>query len=451
MGVWKSLQSKFSKSTGEKVIILGLDGAPYTLIKQFIQDGTMPNLARIVQEGTLSQMDTSIPEISSVAWTTFFTGVNAARHGIYGFMDLKPNSYDMYFPNSHNVRAKTLWEKIGEHGKRSVVVNVPSTYPAKPLNGILISGFVAIDLAKATYPPSLLPMLERVNYQLDVDSAKARESLELFANSLLAVLEAREKVLWDLLVQEQWDLFVGVITETDRMHHYLWAAIEDLQHPYHDFFKSFYTRVDRFIGKVYEWFHKKGVFMIMSDHGFCKIQKEVYLNNWLSSEGYLKFSTPNPQSYGDLDKASKAFNMDPARIYIHLKGKYPYGSVSPGSEYDSLREELKSRLLDIKVDGAPVIQRVFLKEEIFKGPFLNEAPDLLLLPNWGFDIKGTITKSCFTGNSLLTGMHTQNDSTFFINVKHAPKERVNIMNIAPTALKATGVEVDGDFDAASLI
>ncbi len=455
MGIWQRLTGEIKKSQSNRVVIFGLDGAPYTLLQRFMKEGVMPNLAQIVGEGTFSQMDTSIPEISSVAWTSFFTGVNPARHGIYGFMDLKPNSYEMYFPNSNHVRTKAIWDILGDYGKRSVIVNVPSTYPAKPLNGILISGFVALDLSKATYPSTLVPMLEQANYELDVDATKAGESLEKFSENLVRALDAREKVLWHLLVNEPWDLFVGVITETDRMHHYLWAAIEDPRHPFHDFFKSLYARVDRFLGKVYEYFRGKGVFMLMSDHGFCQIQKEVYLNNWLISEGYLKFSTPNPRSYGDLDKESKAFNMDPARIYLHLKNKYPYGSVSPGEEYHTIREELKTKLLGLKVNGAPVIQKVILKEEIYHGPFLDTAPDIVLVPHWGFDLKGTITKQDLTGNSLLTGMHTQNDSTFFINVKNVKpghiNQRFNIINIAPTVLKAMNIKAEGYFDAASVI
>ncbi len=455
MGMWQRLTGKIKSSQSNRVVIFGLDGAPYTLLQRFMKEGVMPNLTQIVGEGTFSQMDTSIPEISSVAWTTFFTGVNPAKHGIYGFMDLKPNSYEMYFPNSNHVRTKTLWDILGDYGKRSVIVNVPSTYPAKPLNGILISGFVALDLSKATYPSTLLPMLERANYQLDVDATTAGESLEKFSENLVSALDAREKVLWHLLVNEPWDLFVGVITETDRMHHYLWVAIEDPRHPFHDFFKSFYMRVDRFLGKVYEYFRGKGVFMLMSDHGFCHIQKEVYLNNWLISEGYLRFSTRNPRSYEDLGKESKAFNMDPARIYLHLKSKYPYGSVSPGEEYNTIREELKTKLLGLKVNEAPVIQKVIFKEEIYHGPFLDAAPDIVLVPHWGFDLKGTITKENLIGNSLLTGMHTQSDSTFFINVKTGTPEhinqRLNIMNITPTVLKAMNIKTEGRFDAASVI
>jgi len=411
----------------------------------------MPNLAKIVQEGTLAQMDTSIPEISSVAWTTFFTGVNPAKHGIYGFIDLKPNSYNFYFPNSYDIKAKTLWKRLGEKGKRSVIINVPSTYPAKPLNGSLVSGFVALDLEKATYPPSLLPKLKKVNYQLDVDATKAGESLDFFTESLVEVLDAREKILWDLLINEEWDLFVGVITETDRMHHYLWEAIEEHGHKYHDFFKSIYRRADRLIGKIYEWLDGKGTFMVMSDHGFCRIQKEVYINNWLISEGYLKFRGPNPKSFEEIAEGSRVFNLDPARIYINQKGKYPKGCVSSGDDYLSLREELRSHLLSFRLDGKPVIQNVFFKEDVYKGPCFEQAPDLILLPHRGFDLKGTLAKKEISGNTLFTGMHTRDDSTFFINRKIDSDQRINIMHIAPTTIKVVGLDSMDNFDTKPLV
>ena len=451
MGLMKNLGSRLLGSQKQPVIILGVDGAPYTLIQQFIKEGVMPNLAQIVQEGSFAQMDTSIPEVSSVAWTTFFTGVNPARHGIFGFMDLKPKSYEMYFPNSQDIQSRTLWDRSGDQGYRSVVINVPSTYPARPLSGSLISGFVAIDLAKATYPNSLLPMLEKVNYQLDVDATKAAESMELFTESLVEVLDAREKVLWDLLINEKWDLFIGVFTETDRMHHYLWEAIENSSHKFHGFFKSIYARVDRFIGRVYDWFNGRGIFMIMSDHGFCRIKKEVYLNYWLQSEGYLKLSAGDQRFYEDITPDSKAFVMDPARIYIHKKDKYPNGCVSSGDEYLALRDELKSRLLDLKINGEPVIQKVFLKEDLYEGPLMDQAPDLLLLPHWGYDLKGSLAKKELTGNTLFTGMHTRDDSTFIINQKISDNERVNIMHVAPTAAKGLGLKNMKGFDKSPLI
>src|SRR3990167_5435969 len=147
------------EKSGKKALIIGLDGVPYTLMTKFIADGIMPNTAALVKTGTLRRMTTSLPEVSSVAWTTFMTGVNPGKHGIYGFMDLRPGTYDMFFHDFKFVKGETMWEFLGKNSKRSIVVDVPSTYPARELNGLLISGFVAIDLRKATYPQSYVPQL----------------------------------------------------------------------------------------------------------------------------------------------------------------------------------------------------------------------------------------------------------------------------------------------------
>ncbi len=435
----------------KKVAVIGLDGTPYPLLQRLIGEGVMPNLKKIVAEGTLAPMETAIPEISSVAWTTFFTGTNPAKHGIYGFMDLKPKSYDLYFPNANHVRVMSLWDHLGEHRKRSVVLNVPSTYPARPLNGVLVSGFVAIDLAKATYPASLLPMLKETGYQLDVDATVAQKSLDLYAEELSTSFRTRTDVLWRLLTGETWDLFVGVITETDRMHHYLWAAIGDPAHPFHDFFKSLYRRVDLFLGKVYDWFGGKGLFMIMSDHGFCPIRQEVYLNHWLRTEGYLSFAKVPPSSLQEMGPKSCAFALDPGRIYLHMKGKYPAGPVAPGEASHRLRDELKERLLKWTIEGLPVIDRVFFKEALYDGPLLDAAPDLVLLPNRGFDLKGSIGKNVPTGKTLFTGMHTQDDAVVYLNHPIRKEGKAHIVDLVPTVLSYLGVPIPKELDGKTLI
>src|SRR5690349_13219088 len=159
-----------------RVVVIGLDGTPFTLARRFIEDGTMPNLAALQRRGTLLQMDTSIPDISSVAWSSFMTGANPGRHGIYGFLDLQPSSYKIYFPNSKHIRSETLWDAVGRNGCRSIVINVPSTYPARQIEGMLVAGFVAVDLNKATYPPELIPRLRDMDYRIDVDARKVQQS-----------------------------------------------------------------------------------------------------------------------------------------------------------------------------------------------------------------------------------------------------------------------------------
>lgn len=158
------------KSKQNKVIVIGIDGVPCSLLKRFIQQGLMPNLASLVKKGTLADMTASIPEVSSTSWTTFMTGVNPGRHGIYGFMELEKGTYEWRFPNSTDIKSQTLWELAARYNKKSIVLNVPSTYPAKALNGILTAGFVALDLKKATYPESAYGYLKSIGYRMDVDT-----------------------------------------------------------------------------------------------------------------------------------------------------------------------------------------------------------------------------------------------------------------------------------------
>src|SRR5206468_3795623 len=104
------------------------------------------------------------------------------------------------------------------------------------------------------------------------------------------------------------------------------------------------------------------------------------------SNGYLKFSTEQPKSIEEIAPGSRAFALDPTRIYINLKGKYPHGSVEPGDEYERLREELAAGLREIRYGGKPVIKHVFMKEDVFHGPLMEQAPDLIVLSNYGFDM-----------------------------------------------------------------
>ena len=133
MGIFDKMRKP---TKARPVFLLGLDGTPFGLIQSLFEKGIMPNMAEISRRGKVARMASTIPDVSSVAWTTFMTGVNPGRHGIFGFVDLKPGTYTSYFPNATHVRSPTLWHLLGKEGRRSVIVNMPSTYPAQELDGI---------------------------------------------------------------------------------------------------------------------------------------------------------------------------------------------------------------------------------------------------------------------------------------------------------------------------
>lgn len=405
----------FRRKKKNKVCVIGLDGVPYSLLWELVQKGIMPTMAQLLDSGHLHRMKASLPEISAVSWTNFMTGTNSGTHGIFGFTDLRKGSYDLRFPNFLDLKKKTFWDKLGEEKKKCIIINQPSTYPARRLHGALISGFVAIDLSKAVYPLSLKPTLEKMDYQIDIDTFKSRNDHEFLWKDLSRTLDGRLKAFSSLWI-EDWDYFEFVITGTDRLHHFLWTAHKDENHTYHQDFINYYRRVDQVIDKVVHSFRKEsendeGLY-ILSDHGFTSIVQEVYLNAWLKREGYIKFKTSSPQNLNEISSGTSAFALDPSRIYLNIKEKFPLGCVEE-SEKRALKEEIKKKLDKLEYKGQKVVRKVWDAEEIYSGPYLAEGPDLIVLSEHGFDMKGSVKKKEVFGLSNLQGMHTWDDAFFW--------------------------------------
>ena len=213
----------------KKTVVIGIDGAPYRLMKDLSDSGVMPNFKKLREKGVMKKMRSTIPEISSISWSSVITGKNAGEHGVYGFVDMIPNTYALSFPNFRNLRVDPFWKK---DDKRYIILNVPQTYPAQELKGVLISGFVALDLENAVYPKAFLNKIEQMNYLVDVDSNKAHKSMDLFIKELFEVLDARIKAANFFWNEAEWDTFMLVFTGSDRLFHFLWEAYEDKNHKY---------------------------------------------------------------------------------------------------------------------------------------------------------------------------------------------------------------------------
>jgi predicted AlkP superfamily phosphohydrolase/phosphomutase len=137
---------------------------------------------------------------------------------------------------------------------------------------------------------------------------------------------------------------------------------------------------------------------------------------WLEQEGYLSFETSSPKDLSEISANSRVFTMDPNRIYLNLKGKYPKGSVDI-SEKQDLKKEISEKLRDLKYSGRRVIREVFDTDEIYSGPHIASGPDLIVLSEYGFDMKGSVKKKEIFGRSNLQGMHTWDDAFFWANSK----------------------------------
>lgn len=395
--------------TDKKIVLIGLDGVPYNMIEEFSQDGTMLNMAKLITDGVFRKSESTIPEISSVAWSSTITGKNPGEHGIFGFTDLHKNSYQLKFPNFNDLKEEPFWQ---QWDCESVIINVPSTYPSHDINGVHISGFVSIDINKSVSPASLIPTLMDMDYRLDVDSSKAHESMDLFLEDLDKTLSARIDCYRHLWAQGNWQFFMLVFTGTDRLMHFLYEAYEDKSHRYHDKFLEHFRKIDSIIGEISERISDKDTLLLMSDHGFEKLDYDVYLNRFLIDENLLSFTAGADPSLENISNDTIAFVMDPGRVYINYSDKYPCGCVDRRDE-KIIISKLKTLFGGLSINSKKVIRDIYTKDEIFFGNYTKDAPDITLVANEGFNLKAMMKTPGLYSKGIFTGKHTQ-DTAFLL-------------------------------------
>lgn len=439
------------KPARKRVLVVGLDGTPYTFLRKLIDEGHMPNLALLEKRGSLRQMRSSLPCVSSVAWTSFNTGKNPGKHGIYGFIDKMPGTYDTYIPTSRHVAAKPIWQILTDEGKKVIMANVPISYPPDAVNGILISDFLTPELKKGVQPPDYYHKLEELGYQIDIDTQRAQADKSVVPELFKDTFASRKKTLYHFYKNEEWDFLMMLFMETDRLHHFVWGEMDAGDPKFHRPFMECYELVDEMLGEVSAMLEEGDTLMIMSDHGFCSLDKEVYINNWLIDEGYLVL--PEKREVKLIDERTRAFSLDPGRIYLNVNGREQKGSVELGSEYENLRDEIALKLMNLKdpENGREVVQKIYKKEDIYSGNRFQEGPDLVILPQNGYDIKGALNKETLFGKQNLSGMHTYEDAMFYISSTQDVRQEVDIIDILPTILDELGVQASEIFDGRSLV
>jgi predicted AlkP superfamily phosphohydrolase/phosphomutase len=436
-----------------RVFVLGLDGTPYSYLRAETAAGRLPNLAALFADGALVPIRSSLPSVSSTAWTTFFTGRDPGGHGVFGFMDCKPDSHDFYFPNLRHVTAPTLWDVLGSAGMRSIILNVPGTYPARPLPGVLVSGFVAPKIERAVHPPRLRPRLEAMGYRIDLDTWAARGQFEALRQDLFATLGRRLQAVRMLIAEEPWDLCVAVLTETDRLYHFLWNAMEAGEEPAVDLFHRFHAVIDGFVGWLGDTLPDGTHLITLSDHGFAADRTSVFTNAWLRDQGYLAFDTPEPKGMGMISPASTVYSLDPGRFYVNREGRRARGRVPPHrvpEVVDRLVEDLAG--LRDPDTGELVYGRLVRREDAYHGPYAPLGPDVVLTMKPGYELRGSTAATAVLGPPAagLGGMHTSDDAFLSVRGLGLRQGPHDLHDLAPTILELLGVAPEG-FQGRSLL
>ncbi|WP_435335293.1 alkaline phosphatase family protein [Haloarchaeobius sp. TZWWS8] len=435
-----------------RVAFFGIDGVPYSLIAD--NEEVFPNLTKLAAEGSAGPIDSIVPPESSACWPSLTTGVNPGETGVYGFQDREVGTYDAYVPMGDDVQAKRIWDRVQEDGRDATVLNVPVTFPPQRNVQRMVSGFLSVsDLQKAAYPSELSDYLSSIDYTLDVNAKLGHEEdKSAFIENAHETTDKRFEAFKHYVEEDDWDLFFGVFMTTDRINHFLFEDYER-DGEYKEEFLEYYKKVDDYLGKLREALADDVTMVVASDHGFTTLDYEVHLNQWLREQGWLDFGTDDPQELGDISDDTRAYSFIPGRVYLNLEGREPRGSV-PQEDYDEVRDELKAELEAMEgPNGEKVAARVVEKEEAFRGDHDEIAPDLVVIPNHGFDLKaGFKGHENVFGKGPRNGMHSFDNASLFIDDPEAKISDADLFDIAPTILDLLELDYQRtEFDGGSLV
>ena len=463
----------------EKVLVIGLDGATFDVIRPMIEQNRLPNIAGLIGSGVHGKLTSTIPPHSPVAWSSFVTGKNPGKHGVYYFLGDTLETYNRALVSSKSIRTEKLWQILSRNGKRVGIIDVPLTYPPDEVNGFMISGMLTpSEESIFTYPANLhteliiklgdYPLEERVLHEFK--KGNALDALK----QLYYLTNKRRDAAFYLMHKYDWDFFMIVFRGTDLIQHVafkFWDKNYCKQHElectkFGEIIFQFYEKIDAIIGDILTQVRDKCTTIIMSDHGMRPVSKHFFINKWLIKEGFLRlkrfyllasiFKIRNTPSLIDWSK-TKAFSSwagGEAMIRINLAGREPCGSVKPGREYEQIREQIIDRLYQIKDPdtGNPIIEKVYKKEEIYSGPFLREAPDLQIVTNdMSYHPRGEFAAKqvLMTPQEATPGMH-HIDGILIMNgppIRKATQiSGARIIDLAPTILYLLNLPIPDDVD-----
>jgi predicted AlkP superfamily phosphohydrolase/phosphomutase len=498
---------------GHRVLVIGLDGGTFDILRPLIAAGELPNLGRMMQQGAWGELRSTVPPHSAPAWSSFATGANPGRHGVYHFRPIDRRFYEGNFSrvvNARSVALPTMWARASKAGKRVGVINVPLTYPPEPVNGFIISGMLTPRSAPVfTFPPELSASLQ--DYVIDAGGGAEGDILEQavlqrpegvrwLTRALNHQLEVRTRTAVRLFGEHQPDLAVIVFTETDRLHHFFWPCLDERQdppphlQPYCAWAREFYAHLDKAVGRVSAAMGEEVVHILMSDHGFGPYPtRQFYANAWLRDLEFLNTRATSARATPSRWLSRLGFSQATLqrllsrllprhqvrrlrtawgrRMRLPIDWEHTQAYFMPlfdfvggivinlppdSASYEEMRDDLISRLREL-VDpdaGLHVVEQVHRREELYEGPYVNRAPDLVLaLDPFYVGDRSLLTRSHFGTMAAASRQWTGTHRSEGILAMTGPPIRsgmcVNspqIEDLAPTIIHLMGLPIPQEMD-----
>jgi predicted AlkP superfamily phosphohydrolase/phosphomutase len=464
-------------------VLIGLDGATFTVLDPLMADGHLPCLKALVDRGVRAELLSTPHPLTPPAWTTLMTGRGPGNHGIFDFLrgEVGPAGAFFTLNNFRDVRCETLWTIVSRQGGRVTALNFPMTAPPPAVRGAIVPGLLSWrHLRRNVYPPQLydqvraLPDFDARELSWDFERETAiqnmpEEELEPWVRFHIARERQWFRILCHRMENDPCDLTAVMFDGVDKLQHGCWRFLDPAFLPaepspferrMRDLCLEYFRQLDAFLGTIVRLAGPDANVFLASDHGFGPNTRVFRVNKWLERHGYLRWPT-NRADHGtrrnshfvDLDwDHTTAYAASAATNGVHIRvrrGPDDRG-VAP-EEYEAFRARLIEQLLDVRDPqaGHPLLQAIVPREEAFPGTQLDRAPDLTLVPfDHGFisvldaepivSVRSPVKGAHYPAGILLaSGPDVPSGKTL---------ERQSILDVAPTLLYSLGLPVPADFE-----
>ncbi len=463
-----------------RVLLIGWDGADWRILDPLLDKGALPNLQALIEKGAKGVLKSTIPTHSWSAWPSFLTGVEPADHGVYDILETVPGTHKQFPVTYRSIKERTLIPDLNAAGKRSLMINIPLTFPPPEIDGKLVAGGVLPKGRDFTAPASLAEDLEKAGAPWPINGMSwttFRNRPDAFMDEVVEITRARIKAQEWIIDNSEWDLAAFVHFSTDRVQHCLSEYIAP-DHPDYaqrskekvaERIRDAYRMIDDALGALVSKANEDDLVLFISDHGFQSCTRCVNMDQLLRKFGFLQFTAKNalfgPMQWGPMRQAARKVydlfglhgkvslpqpvNWAKTRAYttirstgegvsVNLQGREIDGIVRPEA-YESVRDEVAAAIggfVDPKTGRSPV-KKVWRREEVFKGKHLDTAPDLLFEPAEGYSL--THAKAAVEDADWVSGDH-RIDGVIVARGPHvkpnAFAEPAALVDVAPTILAA---------------
>lgn len=472
-----------------RTLFIGMDGATFTVLNDLTagDSPTMPFMAKLFDNGVRAPLRSTPNPLTPPAWVSLMTGRSPGHHGVFDFIRAEERGDDVFFTlyDSRDCRVETIWSIASRQGKRVAALNFPFTAPPpSDLNGFMVPGFVPWrHLRRNSAPSDLYDRLKSIPdfnpKELAWDFEQEKQALNDLSD------EDREQwVRYHLPREQQWfriaehllreeapDLMAVMFDGVDKLQHQAWLYIDpnlqqgdrsEYHHRMRELCLLYFKQLDGFIEQLVTLAGPDAQVFLASDHGFTATHEVVRINAYLSEKGYLRWrEVPDTEAGRRREDSMFAFvdwentiaycrTPSSNGINIRVSRKPGESGIRP-ADYEAVRARLIHDLEQLRdpLSGERVIREIHLRETVFPGSAMGDAPDLLLvLRDFGFvSIKNKLP--VVEPRPDIAGTHHP-DGVFIACgpgiVKGANIERRNITDVGATLLYSLGLPVPADFE-----